>query len=381
MNRKVLIVLISVLISFMLKAQEEEGRTKSFTWGLSGGANYSLLDIDSINGQGVTQPFLGFHFGYQPSEKIRSYAVLQLSTRAADNLDPVYKYRNQFADIKLIGQYRMIKGVHLLGGLQYSALLDSYYQTGGYTYLSNLFRYPTYGFSSQVEILAGISFEPVRDIQITFEYTIPFNYLDHSNFQAGLRIDLARFSHHKKAKKYTSLNEALKNPTSVEKLILHRQELDSLPPSIGQMTNLQHLVLDGNNLQTLPEEIGNLKKLKYLSVKFNELQTLPKSIGSLESLMELDLDHNELELIPESIGELQNLQYLTIGKNRLKRLPFRLVECTRLVELDVANSGNMLEIPMGLENLTQLEVLRIDQSARMPFNPRHSNPRLKVIVE
>lgn len=363
-------------------AQDNTGNQKNtITWGLSGGANFSLLDIDTIQGKSVTTPFLGFHFGYRFNQKWRAYSTVQLSVRGANNLDPFYKYRNQYTDIKLVGQYQLFKGVELTGGMQYSALLDSYYKINSFDFFANMIRYPTEGFSSQVEALAGISFEPINDIQVAFEYSIPLDYMDYTNFQAGVRIDLAHITPNRKSKKYTNLNNALDNSGSVEKLVLHRKSIDSLPQTIGNLKNLKYLVLDGNNLKTLPEEIGNLQDLQYLSVKFNKISSLPKSIGNLTKLRELNLSHNKLTEIPESIGNLKNLRYLTIGKNNLHHLPYRLVDCQNLRELDIANSGNMLEIPMELGDLNSLEILKVDQTTRIPFNPKNKNPDLKIKIK
>ena len=377
------LLIVLFLITTRIQAQEDSQtqQQSTFSWGLSGGANFSLLDIDTIQEQRVTTPFLGFHFGYRFNKKIRAYSIIQVSARGANNLAPYYKYRNQYTDIKLIGQYQLFKGVDITGGVQYSALLDSYYQTNSFSYFANLMRHPTTGFSSQVEVLTGISFEPINDIQVSFEYTLPLSYMDYSNFQAGIRIDLAHFTHKKRSKKYTNLENALANSKSAEKLILHRKNIDSLPQEIGNLKNLQHLVLDGNNLKSLPKEIGKLENLKYLSVKFNDLEQLPSSIGNLTKLRELNLAHNNLKKIPESIGNLKNLRYFTIGKNDLHHLPYRLVECRNLRELDIANSGHMLEIPMQLGDLDNLEILKVDQTTRIPFNPQNQNPQLKVIVK
>lgn len=358
--------------------QEQRGKLK---WGLSGGSNYSLMDVDSVVTDAVFLPFLGFHFGYQVIPKIKAYSVFQFSMRGANSYSPVYKFRSEFIDIKALGQYELTKGVDVLAGVQYSALLNAYYQTGGLSFLSELLRYDLPGYKSQPELLAGISFEPFRDVEVSFEYTVPMGYLDYSNFQAGLRIDLAHFSPQQRSKKFTDLGKALEQPKSVKRLVLHRQDLDSLPPVIGQLENLEYLVLDGNNLKRLPKEIGQLKKLYYLSVKFNDLRELPSSIGNLKNLEELELDHNKLKSIPESIGGLENLRYLNIGKNDLNHLPVSLWECRSLIELDIANSGTMLQITGGIQNLNQLEILRIDRSTQFPFTAREVNSRLKVIVE
>jgi Leucine-rich repeat (LRR) protein len=77
------------------------------------------------------------------------------------------------------------------------------------------------------------------------------------------------------------------------------------------------LYLHKNKLQSLPDSIGNLHALQELSLSYNNLQSLPESIGNLSSLQYLDLFNNNLQSLPESILSLTKLNTLSLRKNPL----------------------------------------------------------------
>ena len=75
-------------------------------------------------------------------------------------------------------------------------------------------------------------------------------------------------------------------------LSLIGQELEVLPPEIGQLTSLIELDLGLNELTELPPEIGNLTNLTNLKVDRNHLKTLPPEIGRLRKLTHLNAGAN-----------------------------------------------------------------------------------------
>lgn len=78
--------------------------------------------------------------------------------------------------------------------------------------------------------------------------------------------------------------------------------------------------LDHNQLQHLPPEIGELKTLACLDVSENRLEDLPDDIGGLESLTDLHLSQNVIEKLPDGLGELKKLTILKVDQNRLSTL-------------------------------------------------------------
>ena len=87
-----------------------------------------------------------------------------------------------------------------------------------------------------------------------------------------------------KKKTYTSLEEALKNPSQVYHLRLAHKKLTSLPATIARLVNLEELDLNNNKLTSLPPEVCTLTHLKELNVFRNKLTALPSEIGNLKEL-------------------------------------------------------------------------------------------------
>ena len=75
-------------------------------------------------------------------------------------------------------------------------------------------------------------------------------------------------------------------------LELRSNNLNALPPEIGNLTNLEILELDFNNLNTLPPEIGKLTNLKVLELGNNNLISLPEELFQLKKLEKCDIKQN-----------------------------------------------------------------------------------------
>lgn len=88
----------------------------------------------------------------------------------------------------------------------------------------------------------------------------------------------------------TSLEEALKNPSSVTKLNLSNQNITFEPNIFSKFENLEYLSLKNDHLKYLPVEIGSLKKLKTLDLSGNDFELLPTEFKNLSNLQELFLD-------------------------------------------------------------------------------------------
>lgn len=106
-----------------------------------------------------------------------------------------------------------------------------------------------------------------------------------------------------KEKEYTSLDEALKNPTKVYKLDLSHNGLAEFPLDVLKFPNLQSLNLSNNGIESIPSNITKLSKLQRLNLATNGLKKLPAEIASLKNLKILDVSQN---------------QFLTSELNRVK---------------------------------------------------------------
>jgi hypothetical protein len=73
-------------------------------------------------------------------------------------------------------------------------------------------------------------------------------------------------------------------PPGLRWLILTDNQLEVLPPEIGQCGELQKLMLAGNQLRELPETLANCTKLELLRVAANQLPELPTWLLNLPRL-------------------------------------------------------------------------------------------------
>ena len=178
------------------------------------------------------------------------------------------------------------------------------------------------------------------------------------NFFVGLnhlrRLDLYR-------NQLTSLPTSIGNLRELRVLDLSHNRLAELPESIGNLRELRKLELRFNQLTVLPPEIGNLRSLRTLDLYHNQLTSLPTSIGNLESLERLDLRFNQLTSLPDSIGNLTSLEILTLGSNQLTSLPESMGNLSSLRELDLYHN-QLTSLPVVIGQLTSLVSLELNSN-------------------
>lgn len=140
----------------------------------------------------------------------------------------------------------------------------------------------------------------------------------------------------------------------LKELVLHSNQIKSLPHEIGNMVNLVRLDLSVNMISSLPREIGWLCNLSTLDLSWNRLERLPKEIGQLKKLGYLDLSHNQLVELPKEMDQL-SLQVLILEENRLESFP-RFCKV-----LNIRNN------PIHQVNAVQLQTLVADQNMGANF--------------
>lgn len=133
---------------------------------------------------------------------------------------------------------------------------------------------------------------------------------------------------------YRNLEEALKEPDKVQRLVLRRKGYKTIPKEIYKFKNLVELDLRGNNLTELPDSIGLLTKLQYLNVSRNELVKISPAIGNLKELTYLELGQNALERLPVEMSALAKLEYLSLWENELTGIPYTFERLDKLKEID-----------------------------------------------
>lgn len=121
---------------------------------------------------------------------------------------------------------------------------------------------------------------------------------------------------------YTSLQEALKNPTEVYRLKLKlSRKCDSIPEDLFLLTNLQELRLTGCHLKVVNQKIGELQNLRFLYLNRNHLVRLPESLSQLTNLIWLDISRNPLIELPANIGNMISLEVIDAWDTQIFILP------------------------------------------------------------
>ncbi|MBI3518199.1 MAG: leucine-rich repeat domain-containing protein [Bacteroidetes bacterium] len=160
---------------------------------------------------------------------------------------------------------------------------------------------------------------------------------------------------------YISIQEALKNPEVVTKLVLRKQHLKSFPKAILQFKNLQYLDISKNSIDELPDSIDVLKDLQYFACSKTGLKRLPKQIGKLTNLKYLNCNQNDLDALPPQIGNLEKLEYLDLWSNNFEEYPSSLASLKSLRVLDLRN--------ILISDETQAYILRMLPNAKVYMSP------------
>jgi len=157
------------------------------------------------------------------------------------------------------------------------------------------------------------------------------------------------------------------NLTNLKYLSIGKNQLSGdIPPEIGNLTNLIHFYSTENKLSgSIPKEIGNLTNVTYLELGFNELTgSIPKEIGNMSTLFGLTLRYNKLSGgIPEEIGNLNGLEQLDLDSNQLTgTIPSSIFELQSLIYLQLGKNQLTGEISSQIGDLTNLTVLQLQSN-------------------
>ena len=166
--------------------------------------------------------------------------------------------------------------------------------------------------------------------KIVFIITLSFSFkISYAQLLDSLALDTMRG--------YSSIQEAMKDPEAVIKLVLRKQHLKYFPKEILQFKNLQYLDISKNSIAELPDSIYLLSNLQYLACSKTGLEHLPKEIGKLSNLVYLNLNQNDLEMLPPQIGNLEKLEILDLWSNNFDEYPASLSGLKSLKVLDLRN--------------------------------------------
>jgi len=124
--------------------------------------------------------------------------------------------------------------------------------------------------------------------------------------------------------------------TMMRRLNLEDNRLEHLCPEIGRCAALVDLRLDENRLAELPREVGALTQLKYLDMSNNELAAVPEELRGCGELEMLGLRHNLITEVGEWISQMSSLTLLNLTGNPIPALPFTIADLSKLTDLKVS---------------------------------------------
>lgn len=135
------------------------------------------------------------------------------------------------------------------------------------------------------------------------------------------------------------LPEELGEFAQLRKLWLGRNNLTTLPKSIGALHRLEGIDLSSNmGFRGLPPSFSQLGALKGLSLMYAPLTRVPQEVLSLAALESLELTATSISELPRTFGALGRLKILGLRFNPLLALPPQLVELPVLEELSIDGS-------------------------------------------
>ncbi|CAO3590356.1 unnamed protein product [Absidia cylindrospora] len=112
--------------------------------------------------------------------------------------------------------------------------------------------------------------------------------------------------------------------------------LTQLPETICDMPCLEELELSFNQLRFLPDSMV-IPSLVNLNISRNQLDSLPTSIGQCQALKTLNVSKNHLTSLPATLVDLDSLELLDISENLLCIIPADILERMKMTLLITGN--------------------------------------------
>lgn len=162
-------------------------------------------------------------------------------------------------------------------------------------------------------------------------------------------------------KEFYNLDEALKNPENVYRLILSEQEIPESDTVWSKFTNLEYLSFKNDHLKQIPSGVGYIKTLKVLDLSGNDFKVLPSTFSNLSNLQELYINDDKYFKFEKNIPILSKLPKLTslhLENDGLKSLPKNTSSLIHIESLYL-NNNQFKHVPSeinGLENLKYIDL-------------------------
>ncbi len=170
---------------------------------------------------------------------------------------------------------------------------------------------------------------------------------------------------------FGTLPESMCELGKLKKLNLSTNMLVRLPENLGHLSQLEELNIEDNLLEYLPESMCNLPKLRVFDASGNKIGALPEKFGEMKEASVIILHENELTELPDSLARMQKLEQLGLSNNKFRAFPEVLCNIASLKSLYLNNQpgsysdatlnlNSIKYLPKGIENMSSLEVLKLE---------------------
>lgn len=157
-------------------------------------------------------------------------------------------------------------------------------------------------------------------------------------------------------------NMALKELLVHHNQIAHLPQCESADPICS--TSVKKLDLSYNNLQSLDVNLSFFYKLEHLYLQHNQLASMSSDcFSNMGKLLHLDLSHNQLTDLSNSLGAAGHLEEINLSYNQLVEVPNSLMRCSKLRVLQATNNTISNINGKVLTMFTQLEKLELQHNA------------------
>ncbi|MEO1147063.1 MAG: leucine-rich repeat-containing protein kinase family protein [Cyanobacteria bacterium J06638_22] len=134
-----------------------------------------------------------------------------------------------------------------------------------------------------------------------------------------------------------SLPDEITTLTKLRAIFLNSNQFEQFPEILAQCLNLSIISLRSNKISQIDGAVLS-PRIRWLILTDNQLESLPPDMGNLGKLQKLMLAGNQLRSLPESMTNCHSLELLRIAANQLEAFPEWLLSLPRLSWL--AYSGN-----------------------------------------
>lgn len=135
----------------------------------------------------------------------------------------------------------------------------------------------------------------------------------------------------------SSLPDDLDQLTQLKVIFCSQNQFTELPAVLGRCTSLSMIGFKANQIRSVPAS-SLPPKLRWLTLTDNQIEQLPPEIGDCRELQKLMLAGNRLQTLPATLANCQKLELIRIAANQLHTFPTWLLSLPRLAWL--AYSGN-----------------------------------------